>query len=93
MGSAILDESACVCAAILDVARGTWPLPSWMVGHMRLPPSWKWARWWAQGSLQTMGCVLLLRWAHCTTQVPCAAGSVGRALVLKVVNWGPGATV
>ena len=48
--------------------------PFWMVGHLRVPPSWNWARWWAKGSLQITSCVLLLC-GHCTSQVLCATGS------------------
>ena len=51
-----------------------YPSPSWMVGHLRVLPSWNWARWWAEGCLQVMGCVLLLC-GHCTSQVLCATGS------------------
>ena len=63
-----------------------------MVGHLRVPPSWNWARWWAKGSLQVMCCVLLLC-GHCTSQVLFATALIGIALVLKVMDWGPRVTI
>ena len=53
-------------------------------GHVRGLLSWNWAGLW----------VLFRLWltAHCTSQVLCATGSVGRALVLKVTDWRPRVT-
>ena len=48
--------------------------PSWMMSHLRVLPPWNWTRWWAEGCLQIMVCVLLLC-GHCTSQVLCATGS------------------
>ena len=58
--------------------------PSWMVGHLRVPPSWNWARWWAKGSLQVMCCV-----GTAPVRFSVQLVLIGIALVLKVVNWGP----
>ena len=59
------------CTLPFWMAQRAWALPSWMVGHLRLPPSWNWARWWAKGCLRLWAVSVLLLWGHCTSQVLC----------------------
>ena len=77
---AILYDPACMGAAILDD------------GSLESPAILELGKVVANASLQIMGCVLLLC-GHCTSQVICATGSLGRALVLKVMDWGPRVTI